>query len=125
MGKAVIEGTSFGSITINGETFNHDVIIRSGGKVKKRKKKLSKKIYGTSHRVSLDEVEYIVGEDRPEILVVGSGQTGLLSLTEEAKRYLGERGIDFIELPTHEAIEKFNSLRKSGKTIAALIHVTC
>ena len=44
-----IEGTTFGNITIDGKTYEHDVIIRLSGEVVKRKKKLSKKYYGTSH----------------------------------------------------------------------------
>ena len=36
-----IEGTAFGSITIDGMTYNHDVIIRLSGEVVKRKEKLS------------------------------------------------------------------------------------
>ena len=43
-----IDGTQFGSVTIDGEAFTHDVIIRLGGRVEKRKKKLSKAVYGTS-----------------------------------------------------------------------------
>lgn len=39
-----IEGTAFGSITIDGETYEHDVVIRLSGEVVKRKKKLSKKV---------------------------------------------------------------------------------
>ena len=44
-----IERTTFGTITIDGKTYEHDVIIRLSGEVAKRKKKLSKKYYGTSH----------------------------------------------------------------------------
>ena len=53
--KPKIEATSFGSITIDGQKFKKDVVIRLDGSVKKRKKKLSKRIYGTSHTISLDE----------------------------------------------------------------------
>jgi hypothetical protein len=42
-----IEGTTFGTITIAGKTYDHDVVIRLSGEVMKRKKKLSKKYYGT------------------------------------------------------------------------------
>jgi hypothetical protein len=34
-----IDQTQFGSVTIDGEVFTHDVIIRLGGQVEKRKKK--------------------------------------------------------------------------------------
>jgi hypothetical protein len=47
-----IERSTFGTITINGKTYEHDVVIRLSGEVMKRKKKLSKKYYGTSHVLS-------------------------------------------------------------------------
>ena len=37
--KPRIDQTTFGSITVDGTVFEHDVIIRPGGQVKKRKKK--------------------------------------------------------------------------------------
>jgi hypothetical protein len=50
-----IERTTFGTITIDGKTYEYDVIIRLSGKVTKRKKELSKKYYGTSHLLSKDK----------------------------------------------------------------------
>ena len=37
-----IQNTEFGSITVDDEELDHDIVIRLSGKVKKRKKKLSK-----------------------------------------------------------------------------------
>jgi hypothetical protein len=37
------ERTTFGTITIDGKIYVHDVIIRLSGEVAKRRKKLSKK----------------------------------------------------------------------------------
>jgi hypothetical protein len=54
-----IEGSEFGKITIDGRTYEHDVIIRLSGEVMKRKKKLSKQLYGTSHVVSKDEAKFV------------------------------------------------------------------
>ena len=54
-----IERTSVGSITIDGKTYEHDVIIRLSGEVVKRKKKLSKKYYGASHVISKDEAKFV------------------------------------------------------------------
>ncbi|MGY3608331.1 MULTISPECIES: hypothetical protein [unclassified Bradyrhizobium] len=36
-----IDSTTFGAITIDGTTYQHDVVVRLSGKVVKRKKKLS------------------------------------------------------------------------------------
>ena len=43
-----IESTTFGTITIDGKTHERDVVTRLSGEVVKRKKKLSKKHYGTT-----------------------------------------------------------------------------
>jgi WD40 repeat protein len=62
-----IEHTEFGSITIDGKTYEHDVIIRLSGKVDKRQKKLSKELYGTSHIVSKAEAKSVF-EDGCDLL---------------------------------------------------------
>ena len=56
-------------------------MIRLSGKVKKRKKKLSKEQYGTSHTVSLAEAEHIFDEGA-ERLIIGSGQQGNVKLSQ-------------------------------------------
>ncbi len=119
--KPIINDTSFGSITINGEKFQHDVIIRLSGKVKKRRKKLSKKVYGTSHKMSLEEAQYIY-EDGCQKLIVGTGQHGVLNLTQEAMDFFESLGCQVILERTPTAIEEFN--RSTGKKIG-VFHVTC
>jgi hypothetical protein len=67
-----IENTSFDTITMDGKTYEHDVVVRLSGEVVKRKKKLSKKYYGTSHILSKDEAKFVF-EKGCEQLIVGSG----------------------------------------------------
>ena len=74
-----IEKTTFGTITIDGKTYEHDVLIRLSGEVVKRKKKLSKKYYGTSHTLSKDEAKFVF-ERGCNQLIVGSGQMGKYAL---------------------------------------------
>ena len=116
-----IDSTGFGFITINGETFEHDVIIRLSGEIVKRKKKLSKKVYGTSHTLSLAEAEYVY-EDGCEMLIVGTGQQGILKLSPEAAAFFEQQGCKVILKPTPKAIRKFNAA--TGPKIG-LFHVTC
>jgi hypothetical protein len=103
-----IEKTTFGTITMDGKTYEHDVVVRLSGEVVKRKKKLSKKYYGTSHILSKDEAKFVF-EKGCEQLIVGSGQVGNVRLSPEAE-------------PTPKAIRVFNrsTVRKIG-----LFHVTC
>jgi hypothetical protein len=116
-----IDGTAFGSITIDGETYPHDVLIRLSGKVIKRKKKLSKKEYGTSHIVSLEEADFIYEKGSP-LLVVGTGQNGNLHLSPEAGEFFARKGCTVVAEPTPGAIVIFN---KAKGDKMALFHVTC
>jgi hypothetical protein len=116
-----IEGTTFGTITIDGKTYEHDVIIRLSGEVVKRKKKLSKKYYGTSHVLSKDEAKFVF-ERGCEQLILGSGQIGNVHLSPEAEAYLAKRGCEVLLQPTPEAIRVFN---KSHAKKIGLFHVTC
>jgi len=118
-----IDGTRFGSITIGGENFDHDVIVRPDGRVKRRKKKLSKRVYGSSHTISLAEAEYLVSQaGGARELIIGSGQDGMVRLSDEAARFLAGEGLAARLSPTPQALEDWN--RASGK-VAALFHVTC
>ena len=116
-----IDATEFGSITIDGKTYPHDVVIRLSGEVEKRRKRLSKDVYGTSHVISKAEAKH-VHDDGCELLVVGAGQEGNVRLSPEAREYFDKKRCRVIVQPTPDAIETFN--RSQEKRIA-LMHVTC
>ena len=86
-----IDGTVFGAITIDGKTYEHDVVVRLSGEVVKRKKKLSKKLYGTSHVLSEDEAKFLFEKGCDQV-VIGSGQMGNVHLSPEAEAYLERKG---------------------------------
>ena len=116
-----IEGTTFGNITIDGRTYEHDVVIRLSGEIVKRKKKLSKKYYGTSHVLSKDEAKFVF-EKGCEQLIVGSGQMGNVQLSSEAAAYFAKKGCKVVLRPTPDAVRMFNT--SHAKKIG-LFHVTC
>jgi len=119
--KPRIDGTQFGSITIDGSDIEHDVLIRLSGEIKKRKKKLSKAVFGTSHTISLEEAEYIF-EKGAARLIIGSGQNGMVTLSPEAAAYFEKKGVRIDLAPTPDAIEQWNKAK--GPAIG-LFHVTC
>jgi hypothetical protein len=119
--KPSIDDTKFASITISGELYEHDVVIRLSGKVKKRKKKLSKAVYGTSHKVSLDEAEHIF-QAGAERLIVGTGQSGLLDLSPEAADFFRQNAVAVELLPTPRAVKTWNAARGA---IIGMFHITC
>jgi len=119
--KPTIDGVTFGSITIDGQKFEHDVVIGLDGKVTKRKKKLSKEIYGTSHVISLDEAQHVhqAGAAR---LIIGTGHFDRVKLSDEAAVYLQESGCRADLLSLKKAIKTWNEAKG---TPIGLFHVTC
>lgn len=119
--KPEINDTSFGSITVDGKKYSHDIVIRLDGKVEKRKKKLSKEKYGTSHKLSLEEAKHIFEEGARQ-LIIGSGQTGYVELSDDAAQLFLDEECKVQLLPTQKAILAWNDA--DGQTIG-LFHVTC
>jgi hypothetical protein len=118
-----IDATQFGSITLEGTVHDHDVIVCPDATVKKRKKKLSKAIYSTSHTISLAEAKYVYHHGKgAEALIIGAGQYGRVQLSPEAAEYLAGRQCAVVLLPTPEVIATWNEAK--GKVIG-LFHVTC
>jgi hypothetical protein len=112
------EKFSFGSICIDGVTYNHDVVI-DRGEIYKRKKKPSKKFRDSFGHTPLSVEEKIPWKCRR--LVVGTG-TGRLPVMEEVKREAKRRKIELLILPTGRAIEV---LQQETDDTNAILHVTC
>ncbi len=110
---------SFGSIRIDGTTYEHDVVI-DRGEVRKRKKKPSKKLRDDFGHTPLSLEEKIPWKCRR--LVVGTGAHGALPVMKDVSREAKRRKIELITLPTTDAIVELK--KKSSKT-NAILHVTC
>lgn len=116
-----IEAPDFGSATVNGQQVEYDIVVRASGSVKRRNKKLSRKVHGTSHEVSEGEIKKVC-RGKPERLYIGNGHHGHLQLSREASEWLADAGIEVTMMTTAEAARAFNSA--TGKR-ALLLHVTC
>jgi hypothetical protein len=112
------ESFSFGSIRIDGVTYEHDVVI-DRGKIRKREKKPSRKFRETFGHTPLS-----IEEDIPwkcDRLIVGTG-TGALPVMDEVKREAQRRKITLIVVPTERAIDL---LDQEPAETNAILHVTC
>jgi hypothetical protein len=116
-----IDDTWFGSITVEGTRYECDIIIRLSGKVRKRNKKLSKTVYGTSHMISLAEIQELYRK-KAEHVIIGTGQEDKVRLSKEASAFLAEHGCKVDLWPTPKAIKRWNEAE--GKVLG-LFHVTC
>jgi hypothetical protein len=109
---------SFGSIRIDGVTYEHDVVIDRGD-VRKRKKKPSKKFRDELGHTPVSIEEKIPWQCRR--LIIGTG-TGALPVMDEVKSEAKRRKIALLVLPTTDAIEE---LKKHPNASNAILHVTC
>ena len=112
------ESLSFGSIRIDGITYEHDVVI-DHGEVRKRKKKPSRKFRDAFGHTPLSVEEEIPWNCRR--LVIGTG-TGALPVMEQVRLEAQRRKIELVIVPTPRAIEL---LKKQPDDTNAILHVTC
>src|SRR5437660_10384969 len=110
---------NFGSIRIDGTTYENDVII-DGTAIRKRKKKASKPLREQYGHTPLSLQERIPWDCRR--LVVGTGALGALPLTADVAKVADRRGVDLIAVPTTQSIQL---LREERAATNAILHVTC
>ena len=110
---------SFGAITIDGVTYEHDVVIDHGS-ISKRSKKASK-----PYRHRFGHTPLSAKEDLPwkcERLVIGTGASGSLPVMDDVLREAERCGVEVVATPTGQAMDL---LSKDPKTTNAVLHVTC
>lgn len=111
-----IDSYHFGQIVINGQKYTSDVII------------FPDRVQGDwwrddSHELALKDVAAIINEN-PEVLLVGTGASGLMRVLPEVKQAVEARNIQLIVQPTREACDIYNQLSPTQRVVAAL-HLTC
>lgn len=113
----MIESYSFGSITIAGTTYTSDVIIY--------KDRIDSRWWRKQgHQLASADIEGVI-EEQPEVLVVGTGDAGMVSVLPETKKLLKEKGIELIAKKTRQACAAYNDLLSKGRNVIAALHLTC
>lgn len=112
----IIDSYQFGQIVINGKKYTSDVIILPD-RVKSNWWRKS------GHQLSLEDIAEVMPE-KPEMLIVGTGASGLMEVLPEVKQALETQGIKLIEETTDKACHTYNQLCRSQK-VATALHLTC
>jgi len=118
---AKIDSFSFGSIVVDGKKYRRDLIFLPDGTVKQRKGGFW--LFG-GHNIKKEEIEELFRAGA-ESAVVGIGTSSRARVSNEAKKYVEEKKLDLVILPSSDAVKKINQLVGQGKKVAALIHITC
>jgi len=112
----MINSYDFGRIVVDGKAYTNDVIIFPD-KVKDNGWRKE------GHALHIEDIESVIGE-KPEVLIVGTGNYGLLGVLPETKKYIESKGIELIVEPTDKTCEIYNKISEDKKAVAAL-HLTC
>lgn len=116
--KLRIDHYTFGRITVNGRKFTSDIIIHANGRVQDnwwRKK---------GHELVPEDIGTLL-DNPPRRLIIGTGSSGLMLVSERVMELCRERGIEVESFSTPEAVQRFNEFAEKGASVAACFHLTC
>jgi hypothetical protein len=109
---------SFGSLQIDGNTYDRDVVI-DRGEIRKRRKAPSKQFRDDFGHTPLSVQESVPWKCLR--LVIGTGAYGKLPVMDEVRRAAERHKIELLVLPTDQAIEILNG---EPETTNAILHLT-
>ncbi|MCS7134717.1 MAG: MTH938/NDUFAF3 family protein [Candidatus Pacearchaeota archaeon] len=105
----------FGIIAIDGKKYEKDIIILPSGRI------IPRPMPKGTHTICFSEFEKIL-EEKPEVIIIGTGHDGIAKLEEEANNKLKSLNIKIVKDITKKAVEIYN---KTKEKKAALFHLTC
>jgi hypothetical protein len=112
----MIESCSFGEIRVRGTTYRADLIILPDRIVSNWWRK-------EGHELHMEDLEEVMRE-KPDVLIIGTGQAGAMAVPPDVIRSLQKAGIKPIVKTTPEACKTYNEVCDREKAAAAL-HLTC
>jgi hypothetical protein len=112
-----IESYEFGRITVDGETYEQDVIIHPEG------------VRGSwwrreGHGLCREDLEPIFEHD-PQVLIIGTGAQEAMDVPAEVANYMAERCEELHVEPTGRAVQRYNELSGGVRRVVAALHLTC
>jgi hypothetical protein len=112
----MIDSYSFGRIVIDGRRYDSDIVIypdRIDSKWWRR----------DGHLLQVADLEEAL-KLSPEVLIVGTGEGGVMRVPEETRRHVENLGIELVAERTGEAVKTYNRVAPARRVVAAL-HLTC
>jgi len=115
----LIEAYDFGVMIINGKRYTSDLIV------------FPEKVFSgwwrrEGHELCVEDLKEVFSHSPlPEVLVVGTGYSGLVKVLPEVEKALKERGIKLIAQSTREAYKTFNEFLRAGERVVGAFHLTC
>ena len=112
-----IDHYKFGEIVIDGQAYHRDLLI------------LADRVAtgwwrGEGHKLALADLDEALA-DPPQVLVVGTGRYGRMSVPAQTRQALAAQGVELVSRPTKAACQTYNEMASAGKRVVAALHLTC
>jgi len=107
----------FGRLTIDGVTYDKDLIIHDG--------RVHPNWFRKKGHSLFPEDLSVVLLNPPEVLVVGRGHMKVMRVPDETRVALAERGVELVDLSTPHAVARFMELVAENRRVSAAFHLTC
>jgi hypothetical protein len=116
--KLRIDEYSFGRMIIGGKDFASDLILYPDGHIQDNWWRTE------SHNLLPADVTTLL-DAGPEKLVIGTGASGMMRVSESVVELCKDRGIEVEVCRTAVAVTKFNEAAEAGTVVAACFHLAC
>lgn len=112
-----IKSYEFGRIEIDGKVYTSDVIIYDAHVDSSWWRK-------EGHYLQIEDIEEIL-KVKPDIIIIGTGKFDTMKVSNEVRKELESRGIEFMYANTDGACNRHNEISGSGKKVVTALHLTC
>lgn len=119
----MIEEYKPGVITVDGRNYDSDIFVDW-------KDEVSDWQHREEHAIEAEDLRAAV-EKNPETIVLGTGENGMVEISESAQDFISEKGIKLMVDRTEEAIKTFNILKENSleeegrqEKVIGLFHLT-
>ena len=116
MSSPRVDAYRFGRIVIDGKAYSRDLIICPDRIVPNWWRE-------QGHYLQVDDLAAVL-EQPPQVLVVGQGAVGRMTIAPEVVQMMADAGVELVAQRSGSACETYNQLRDK-KRVALAIHLTC
>lgn len=112
-----IEKYEFGKIIIDGKIYTNDLIIFPN--------KIKQNWYRKEgHSLCIEDIKDVL-DYKPEILIIGTGYSGVMDVPKNVIEEIEKLKITTIIKTTQEAVKLFNKYIEENKKVIFAVHLTC
>ena len=105
-------------MTVEGREFTSDLILHPDGSIQDNWWRAQ------GHSLLPGDITTVL-DAAPEKLVIGTGASGMMRVSESMVELCKNRGIEVEVYCTATAVTRFNEAAEAGTVVAACFHLTC